>query len=904
MTNLDLQNRLLPLLESGCTVLAESQRFVHQVQRQFRLKRIEHGKSGWDTPKIYTLNRWMENFWTDSWPEELPASSFLLRWRYLKEILDETQPPEPVSAGLELVQLLDESFEQCLRYGIDPAGSREVSRMFEWRAEVWRSFEQKLAATGLFHPAKLPAGIIGQLASLERPADSAKMAFVGFEFAGDWEKRLLYDLQKKFGAVFFALPAGDALPERLVYSDPEQEIIGLMENLLASLREHAPHEIAVVLGDSEFYGPAVSNQLLEILGEPVRGEWAAYNLCPDPTMSGHSLYSAAVMPMRFALSGEKRGDLFSFLCSPYYGFFSRWNRRLSLWDKNWRQRGAERGLDLLLSEVSDNDYYVAENASDIRYSTTDAPHPAPDVQHLTSEIRKAIAPFLAIGMQAVSKWTEALRHAWKSLEFPVLANELDQITWENLVQIISELETVIGDSRLDAREFLEILGAAAGRTRIQKSGFEDAGIQVISRLDARGLFFRKIFIPGMVSGSFPQPARSLPLLSSSERLKVLGGAIESQFAFAGSLYSNLLAAAPQIVLSRPLIAQDGEIRIPSPFWIKEGEREIEPVIPWRHELPAMQRARWVQQSFSEASVQSPVESVKSSCEPDASEFQIQLPPGFDSISVSQLQSALLCPARFFFQHFLGLETLAEFEPGITPLERGRCIHAILALFVSRAMQRLKESRVDREDLAGLLKKTVLDVVGPRLHETIWQVEYERLTGESGLPGLLLKWLDAEWDKMLDGWSWTAVERPFEGLRINGCKASLKGRLDRIDSHPEHGMICWDYKTGKLPRRTEVIGENTQPQLPAYLFALSRGKVAGTPKTAENCGAGFVELSSPGNMKHQVVFDPGEDHDAFLKGWEKDVSAVLNSIFAGDLSPRRLKEGRPCKEQCEFKGVCL
>ena len=78
------------------------------------------------------------------------------------------------------------------------------------------------------------------------------MAFVGFEFAGHWEKYLIEELQKKAGALFFALPAGDAQPEHLVYSDPEQEITGLMENLVIAVGEYAPHEIAVVLCDSKF----------------------------------------------------------------------------------------------------------------------------------------------------------------------------------------------------------------------------------------------------------------------------------------------------------------------------------------------------------------------------------------------------------------------------------------------------------------------------------------------------------------------------------------------------------------------------------------------------------------------------------------------------------------------------
>jgi RecB family exonuclease len=724
------------------------------------------------------------------------------------------------------------------------------------------------------------------------------MAFVGFEFAGNWEKQLLEELQKKFGAVFFALPAGSAQPERLVYSDPEQEIIGLMENLLVSVREYAPHEIAVVLGDSEFYSPAISNLLQEILGEPVRGDRAAYNLCPDLNLSCQGLYNAAVLPLRFALDGEKRNDLFTFLRSPYYGLFSPWNRRLSLWDKTWRENGVESGVDLLLSAVCESG--IGYQASGIGDSTADSRGAQ---RSLTSDIRNALAPFLEIGVKPVSKWTETLRRSWTALQFPVLVDELDRIGWDNLVRIISEFETVLGETRLGAREFFEVLTAAAGRARIQKSGFEEAGIQVVSRLDARGLFFRKIFIPGLVSGSFPQPVRSLPLLASSERPKILGGTIEGQFAFARCLYTNFLAAAPQIVLSRPAIAKDGEICIPSPFWTKEGERKIESVIPWKHGLPAMQRARWVQQSISKTAVSAMGENAKDFFEPGPSQFQIQPLPAADSISVSQLQSALLCPAMYFFHHVLGLEALVEFEPGIPPLERGKNVHTILALFVSRAMKKLKESRQDVEDLAGLLKKTITDVIGPRMSHAVWQVEHERLTGKSGFPGLLLKWLDVEWDKMLAGWSWMAVERPFEDLEVDGCRSRLRGRLDRIDSHPERGIICWDYKTGRLPRRTEVIDENNQPQLPAYLLALSRGNVIGAPKTRGGCGAGFIELTSPGNMKHQVIFDPGEEHGAFLKGWEKEVCAALSSIFAGDLSPLWLKEGRHCEEHCEFKGLC-
>jgi RecB family exonuclease len=840
----------------------------------------------------------MENVWTDSWPEELPASSFLLRWRDLRDCLDEAPPPDPLRVDIELIRLLDESFDQCLRYAIDPAGGHDLSPLIEWRRQVWLSFERRLAERNLFHPARLPARIVRRIETLQEQANPGKMAFVGFEFAGDLEKCLLEELRKKFGSLFFALPAGDCRPQRFVFSDPEQEIMGIMENLLESVREHAPHEIAVVLGDLESYSQTASSQLRDILGEPVLGKQAAYNLCPDMSMSGHGLYNAAVLPVRCALSGEKRADLFNFLRSPYYGSFSRQNHHLSFWDRAWRENRIENGIDLLLSQARDIGGKISDNPI-----TSDGRQSAADLLHLIPDIRRAIAPFMEIGVKAVSTWSKSLRHVWKALQFPVLANELDQIVWNNLVQIISELETIVGKTRLDAREFLELLSAAAARTRIQKGGFEDAGIQIINRLDARGLVFEKIFVPGMISGSFPQPVRSLPLLTSSERPRVVGGTVESQFAFARSLYMNLLAGAPRVILSRPAIAKNGEICNPSPFWAKEREKEIESVIPWKDGLPAMQRTRWVRQSISKGAVSGRSDGAGGLREPGLSEFQTKPIEAADSISVSQLQSAMICPAGYFFRYLLGLEKLAEFEPGIPPSERGKTIHTILALFVSRVFENIEQSGVDFENLAAILKKTIVDVIGPRMSDAVWQVEYERLTGKPGFPGLLFRWLDTEWDKLLAGWSWTAVERTFDGMEISGVKTRLKGRLDRIDSHPERGVICWDYKTGRLPRKVEVVDKNTQPQLAAYLLALSRGSVAGKAKTANKFGAGFIELTSPGNMKHQVVFDPGEEHGAFLEGWEKKVCEALNSIFAGDMSPLWLKEGRPCEEHCDFEGIC-
>lgn len=876
MTNRDFQNRLLDRLETGHTVLAETERFVHQVQRAFRARRLDAGKPGWEFPKIHTLSRWLENLWTQGWPDSWPASEFF-RWRVLMECLDEAPPPEPLVPDAGLVRLLDESFEHCLRYGVDPGRGEGATPLVEWRRGVWRIFDARLSEAGLFHPAQLPEKVLADGNRIARPQP---FAFAGFEFAGHWEKRLLLALQKSHGAEFFPFPGGDATPETLVYSDPDREIIGLMESLLAE-GGCAPHEIAVVLLDPDTYGPALSNCLEDLLEQPLAGDRGAYNLCPDLKLSGQPLFHAALLPARFATGGQTRLDLFALLRSPYYDSFARRSRALSGWDRVWRCRRIEAGLKRLLGAVRDRaeEIFPGEEAG----------------------LETAMAPLLARGRRPVSHWAQSLRRVWAAFGFPVLANELDQIGWQHMEGILARFESDFGSTAITASRFLEILSAAAARTTVQKKGLEDGGIQVLGSLEARGLAFRKLFVPGMASGVLPQPVRSFPLLSSAERKQVPGGTLESQYAFARALFGNYRACAPQIALSRPAMDRDGEMCLPSPFWPPGREESAGPAIPWKDALPAMQRARWVRQSMEGAALWE--EKTMPRTAPGPEDFRIRplcLP---ESITVSELQSALLCPVLFFSRHVLGLEELEEPESGVPPLDRGRKIHAIVASFVIRALPLLRAGQESFETLAGLLEQVVSEELEPELSDAAWQVERERLLGGSGGTGLLGKWLEEEWSRLQDGWSWLAVESPFRDMRVGDCAVGLRGRLDRIDLHPEKGIVCWDYKTGSIPGRKEIREGDSQPQLPAYLLALAKGLVSGVKGGGKSGGAGYIDLSSAGKAEHKLFFDPAEEHSDFLAGWESAAAAAMEAILAGKIGPRWLRDERACQEKCAYRAVC-
>lgn len=873
MQNRDFQERILDLLENGRTVLAETERFVHQIQRKFRQRRLASGDGAWESPPIFTLNRWLDSFWSQTWPDDRPASQFE-RWRVIKECLEYLPPPEPISADTGLIHLLDESFDNLLRYGMDPGRGEAANRLIEWRREIWLSFSRRIEEAGMFHPAQLPGEILQILGRAPLPG---KMALAGFEFAGHLEKQLLGALKNFTDAEFLPLPMGRSQPDALFFSDPDQEITGLMENLLASAARLAPHEIAVVALDSNFEGPALAACLEDLLGEPVAGSLAAYNLSPDTSLADRPLFCAALLPLRFAVNGQKRQDFFTFLLSPHYGYFSRWSRKLAQWDLPWRKGRIDSGLDGLLRAVR---------------------KPAAEVfPERGEEIGAVLSPFLSGARKTASLWAEDLRRVWERFEFPVIANELDRISSQRLDELLAKFGKEFGSALIGASEFSELLTSAASRVKVQKTGMEDAGLQVFERLDARGLDFAKVFIPGLVSGTLPQPARALPFLGPGERKKVLGGTPESQLAFARYVFGNLCASAPEVTLSRPAMSREGDICLPSPLWPHERERKVNPVIAWKDFLPAMQRADWVRRSISGIH-----EKAEGTSVPDKNDFRMAPLPFSEAVSVSALEAAILCPARFFFRHILRVEELPVIDAGITPAERGQKVHEILASFVSRACSAMQSGQTGFEHLKELLEKTVLEKLAPDLSGAAWQVELERLTGRGDFPGLLIKWLEEEFKKIEEGWSWVAAESAFNDLDLPGSPACLKGRLDRIDLHPEMGMICWDYKTGRLPSLKEVRGENLAPQLPAYLLAVKNGLVGGAEKGTA-CGAGYIDLNAPGKVKHLLIFDPAESTESFLCQWQEDVADTLNRIASGDISPRWLEDAGDCDEQCPYRDIC-
>jgi RecB family exonuclease len=319
---------------------------------------------------------------------------------------------------------------------------------------------------------------------------------------------------------------------------------------------------------------------------------------------------------------------------------------------------------------------------------------------------------------------------------------------------------------------------------------------------------------------------------------------------------------------------------------------------WKEPPPEWLRARWLReglkglQSRSENAEEKPSENVNFSL------------PG--SLRVTQLESLLLCPFRFFAENLLALEPLEEPTIGIDPRERGDLIHRILREFTRGLATAAPDWPEDKSKALEFLEKTVDNILGDRLQDPFWQVERVRLLGSDKFPGLLKAWLDVEQKRGLEGWRFEAAEEPFEGLVIAKTGIALKGQLDRVDTHPEKGRALWDYKTGNPPPKTEVVNEKVRPQLPAYLLAIQKGLVSCLGAKSGQAQAGYILLKKASEVKVSDL--KNVDWEGFLKDWieevKKRLEGPLKGIYKPDPRPRPSSpQNQGACEHCAFPSLC-
>ncbi len=448
---------------------------------------------------------------------------------------------------------------------------------------------------------------------------------------------------------------------------------------------------------------------------------------------------------------------------------------------------------------------------------------------------------------------------------------------------------------MTAGEFLEWLKIGAQRVILPGPGIQAAGIQVLGLLEMRGLDFSHVFCLGMNSGTLPAPPRPLPLLSAGEKRLVLGGTYQSQHHFAAELFHNLLGAAPRLTLTRPRVV-DQEERVSTPLYLGEwGQAEMA--------VLSAPNPAWLRSPAIQAVFHAPA----APAFPGYPDPPLPFPlPG--EISLSQVSTALSCPCRFLLENLLKIRELPEIEAGLDPRERGQLLHEVLARFTTAFQEILEADQAwDHERARELLQEAARRALAPLSFDLHWQAEADRWLGEAGL---LWEWLRLERERFEAGWRWQGSEVAFQDLRGQDWPFSLRGRIDRLDYHPENAdLVVWDYKSGEIPKKGKVLDDLEESQLPCYLLAVQQGPGAGQPGGRQPAG----RVHRP-----QIAPVPSPETRGFRRRRRKSgvrpprafaakVTALGRRLAAGDFRPDptpapEKPHGGAC-QYCPYELVC-
>jgi RecB family exonuclease len=249
----------------------------------------------------------------------------------------------------------------------------------------------------------------------------------------------------------------------------------------------------------------------------------------------------------------------------------------------------------------------------------------------------------------------------------------------------------------------------------------------------------------------------------------------------------------------------------------------------------------------------------------------------------ELQSA--CPFRAGAEYRLHARALEDPDPGLSPAERGKLVHGVLA--------RLWQTLRDQAGLAALAPPALDDAIGAAIEAELTALRRGASRVRARLLDVEAEWLHERIHELFDA---ERARRPFAVVELEAGRTvalgalALRIKLDRVDRLEDGSLAIIDYKTGRDASAASWLGERPrQPQLPLYLHAFGSERVAalayGRVRTGE---AGYVGLARDvqafGGIASFGVDGPRgfDSWDQLLAFWRTRLRALADEYLRGDM----------------------
>jgi len=544
---------------------------------------------------------------------------------------------------------------------------------------------------------------------------------------------------------------------------------------------------------------------------------------------------------------------------------------------------------------------------------------------------------------------EAVSRAASSLLLP--GETLDRCL--ETVEALAEMDGVFGPC--DMHVFHEALKQSMQALRLLQDTHVGEGLLIAQVMDARGLRFHTVMLPGMTQGVFPMKPSQDPLLSDADR-GFLQDRVEEPMLrerFRRRREEEALfemaqdAAREGLLLSYPRFEEGGSRPLlPSSFllrMLKEdegrsvgyGEVEFSSRVT---RLPASrpepnQPERSLTPSEYDRSCLRRSEAKRSG---EASAYLLERYPNFarsmelvrerlgkpvwtrfdgiirgviepgellpmEAISPTRLESYASCPFQYFLDVVLrvGEEEGDEQEPWPSALDRGILVHGVLERFWRELRDQGKRladlpAKQWNERLQALVRETASEFHGSWSMRSGWKMSLASLLDHLREHLLWERDLLASWRPFLFEASFGPGRKAEVSLNTQAGTVRFQGRIDRLDRGEQGGFRVVDYKSGGKRSASCEVGTGQCLQLPVYLLA-GAALLGSTPQQGEALYL-YVGLSPAG----QCVLLSGSSWEKIEREMAHAVSVLLRGIRDGFFPA--LPSGQ-CERSCPYRDAC-
>lgn len=456
-----------------------------------------------------------------------------------------------------------------------------------------------------------------------------------------------------------------------------------------------------------------------------------------------------------------------------------------------------------------------------------------------------------------------------------------QKVWNELLSEIAGLDGVCGSIR--RHQAVRMLKRTASATLFQPQS-EPAPVQIMGLFEAAGLRFDRLWLMGMHENAWPAAPAFNPFvpLRLQRRRGLARSTPELELAFANALTARFLASAPSVVVSYP--GRD-----------VEADVEVSPLLAHLPEQSAADLGLPDANGFAAQLLGSAaLESIDDGLGPPCSEARLE-----GGTVLFKLQAA--CPFRAFAELRLGARKYDLPEPGLSALDRGRLVHAILERFWHQV--RSHEALVLMPD--DRLSDMVRSCAKAEIEEFS---ERRRMLRRAGLAEIEQSRLE----RIVGQWLALEKERePFEvlvqeenvGVSVGGIDVSI--RIDRVDRLHNDELLFIDYKSGECSAKSWEGERPDEPQLPIYTLA-APAPVAGVFFGGLKVGKmGFVGIAE----REGLVPRPSKSRPRkypplpeTIADWQRVLDGLGSDFLAGRAAVNPKSREKTC-EYCALPGLC-